>query len=312
MPRKPAAAEPTKPAAAEPKSRLAEVAPAMTGIGSLLVGVAAVLALIVSGRPADGGTATPLDTPVITQAATAGATGAPSATAAAASVVPATGVPTAAPPDDPATPVFGKVAFTASLREPVDGLGLPDTGTCTGTWQDGLRLATTLAGEVCGSRLSGADSALLAVADVRIQATAEFTDFTLDKADQYGPGDAALQCRLHGLVKVGSSYIASIGPTGYWEIDRFDDGEQKHLLLDVVPPIATAKGGTRLLQLDCYGDPGGPTTVAFSVDGTELGRYTDPNGLPAGDVALSSTNYSSRPHPMTVTFSGLRVLLPSP
>lgn len=308
MPRKPAATAPTSPQPeGAPRSRLAEAAPAMTGVGSLLVGLAAVLALIVSGRPSDGGSATPPGTPAITQAVTAGATEAPSATSAAESAVPATGSP-----HDPGAPVFGKVAFTASLREPVDGLGLPDTGTCTGAWLEGLQLSTTLAGEVCGSRLSGADAAVLAVADVRIQATAAFTDFTLDKADQYGPGDAALQCRLHGLVKVGSSYIASIGPTGYWEIDRFDDGRQTRLLLDVVPPIASAKGGTRLLQLDCYGDPGGPTTVVFSVDGTELGRYTDPNGLPAGDVALSSTNYSSRAHPMTVTLSGLRILLPSP
>lgn len=287
---------------------LVEMGPALTGVGTLLAGLAALLALVVSAGGNDGSAATAAAS--AGSIASSGVAVSPPDTEA--PTVPATVSPTAVQPSATAAvvaPFFSKVLLEDDLRTKVPGLFTTSSG-CSSAFTVGLDITSSATFANCMVDLGPAQRAILGLAEVRVQVTVTYASYQVDglSADiaGYGGGDAGIMCRVNGLAANGDYYTADLTPLGWWQIYRYVDGASTDSTGGSVPDLATPVGGSRLLQLDCSGSAGGPTTVSLSVDGTLVGTYQDPDGLAAGSVALSVANYAT--DPATATFTGLRVL----
>lgn len=287
---------------------LVEMGPALTGVGTLFAGLAALLALVVSAGGSGG--------PAATAAASVGPAGSPRATfevtGTEAPSVAAASVASAAPPSATTgviAPFFSRVLLENDLRTEVRGLFTTSPG-CSSAFGGGLGVTSSATFANCMVDLGPAERAILQLAEVRVQVTVTYVSYQSDglspNVRNYGGGDAGVMCRVNGLAANGDYYTADLTPLGWWQIYRYVDGESTDSTGGSVPDLATPAGGSRLLQLDCAGSAGGPTTVSLSVDGTLVGTYQDPDGLPAGSVALSVANYAT--DPATVRFTGLRVL----
>jgi hypothetical protein len=205
----------------------------------------------------------------------------------------------------PATPAFGELLFIDDLEQPVRGMFVGSVQGCTTEFEDGFAITSANQYRSCPGLLGDAAASLRSVLDVRAQATVEFAPFADDPNDAFGPGDAALLCRLTGLLGNGDYYVAGVGPVGYWSLGRFEDGEQETLDEGIRPELETAPGEARQVMLDCHGEAGGPTVLRLVVDGEEVASHVDPNGLPAGEVGMAVTNFADEP--MTATFGDVAV-----
>jgi hypothetical protein len=289
-----------KPTTAGWRKTVAEMGPALGGIGSLLVGVAAVIALLIANPGGSGPTASPDPTPSLSSTA-AGPTGTPDGT-----------LPTAEPSIPPSTvasaptaPAFGDLLFINDLEQPVPGMFVGSVRGCTTQFEAGYAITSANQYRACPGMLGDAEARLRSVLDVRVQATVEFAPFTDAPTDAYGPGDAALLCRVTGQLGNGDYYVAGLGPVGYWSLGRFEGGEQDTLDEGIRPELETAPGVARQVRLDCYGAAGGATVLRLVVDGEEVATHTDRNGLPGGEVGMTVTNFADAP--MTATFRDVAV-----
>jgi hypothetical protein len=269
------------------------------GIGTLLAGVAAVIALLVAGGRSDPAAtaAAPSSQAPPTSTASAPVDSAPSS-------LPAVGA-------SPTIPAFDEVLFSHAMTAAIPGI--PTDAAYSGCTQQlaagrGYSIAAEGQALTCQFPLSGASSRLSDLAEVRIDVRADFDRFTAAAAADYTPGGPAILCRITARERGGTHYSAMLGPNGFWQIDRFVDGVARPLGFGTEASLATEVGESRRLVLECAGATGGPTLVRLSVDGREVTTATDPDGLPAGDVGLGIVDY---PGPeVAVTFHDVEVSAP--
>ena len=278
---------------------LTELGPAFGGLGSLLVGVAAVLALLVANQ--NNGA------PSATAVPSASLAGVPSPSATELPTPSASAIPSAVKPlpSIASPPPFGSLLFVDDLDEPVRGMFVGTAAGCTNAFDHGYVITSTVQYQHCVGALTDADPDVRRVLDVRISVTAEFSAYQDSPSNTYGPGDASLWCRLTGSMRSGDYYVASLGPIGYWAIARFTDGQQETVDSGILETLETPVGQSRKLQLDCYGESGGTTVLRFAVDGKELSSYVDGNGLATGEVGFGTTTFGTAP--MTTTFHDVGV-----
>jgi hypothetical protein len=289
-----------KPTTAGWRKTVAEMGPALGGIGSLLVGVAAVIALLIANPGGSGTPVNPDPTPSPPSTA-AGPTGTPDGMLPTAEP----SVPPSTLASAPTTPAFGDLLFINDLEQPVRGMFVGSVRGCTTQFAAGYAITSANQYRACPGMLGEAEARLRSVLDVRVQATVEFAPFTEEPNDTFGPGDAALLCRVTGQLGNGDYYVAGLGPVGYWSLGRFEGGVQDTLDEGIRPGLETAPGEARQLRLDCHGEPGGATVVRLVVDGEEVASHVDLNGLPGGEVGMTVTNFADLP--MTATFSDVAV-----
>jgi hypothetical protein len=193
----------------------------------------------------------------------------------------------------PATiPSFGSLLLQDPLVGPVAGLSARSSDYCEVKVADGLAITALEPNYFCDANLAAIDPAIVSLQDVRVDVAVDFSRFS-DTTFEYGPGDAYVQCRREGTTVSGSFYVASFSAIGYWQIARFVNGKQATVDDGFVPELVTTVGQSRRLRLACTGPTGGPTVIAFSVDGRSLSTYLDPDGLDRGSVALGVSAYQA-------------------
>jgi hypothetical protein len=277
------------------------------GVGTLLAGLAAVVALLLAGGRGDPPAAT---APAAGSAAPTSASPSTIAPASPApSVSPSTAVPTA--PGSPAIPSFGAALFEHPMTSGIPGV--PTDAEYSGCTQQlaagrGYTIAAEGRALTCRFPISGASSRLAGLLEVRVEVSVDFDRFTPAAAADYAPGGATVLCRMTAPERGGTYYDVVLAPNGFWQIDRYVDGQAKALGFGTVPSLTTDAGGTRRITLECAGTAGGPTLVRLSVDGRELAIGSDPDGLPAGAVGLGIVDF---PGPeIAVTFHDVEVSAP--
>ncbi|MEO5704557.1 MAG: hypothetical protein ABIZ52_05525 [Candidatus Limnocylindrales bacterium] len=265
----------------------------LTGVGTLLAGLAAIVAIILSNLGGSTGESSVPSIPIVTASE-------PSASSVASpSITPAS-----------ESPGFssGTILFRDSLHGLVPGMFEGVYGGCTHRFDEGYHIGVVARedqGIVCADGLEDVAPALVTTTSVRVAVTVRFLESESSTSTIYGPGDAGIQCRLRGLVNTGDYYIGSLSPTGYWEIDRFDAGQQKLLSAGVAADFTTESGTPRFIAFECLGDPGARTVLRFSVDGRIIGSVVDEVGLAAGSVGLGATGYPGAS--LEVAFEDLEV-----
>ena len=265
----------------------------LTGVGTLLAGLAAIVAIILSNSGGPGPETSVPSIPVVTASAPAASTVAD---------------PSLTPGSESPGMTGENILFRDSLQEFVPGMFEGVRRACTHQFDEGYHIGVVARedqGIICADGLEDVAPALEAVASVRVEVTVRFLDSEPSTSTVFGPGDGGILCRLRGLANTGDYYIGSLSPTGYWEIDRFDAGQQILLDSGVVPDLATENGTPRRIGLECLGDPGERTVVRFSVDGRIIGSVVDEDGLAAGSVGLSATGYPGGS--LEVAFENLEV-----
>jgi hypothetical protein len=167
-------------------------------------------------------------------------------------------------------------------------------GSCRQEFDQGYHIAAVSSGGqgiFCASSLEAVDAALEAVSSVRVEVTVRYLESKESSSSEYGPGDAGIQCRQRGASAIGDYYVGSLSPTGYWELDRYDAGQQHTLNEGVALNLTTGSSTSRLISLECVGEPGSRTALRFAVDGRIVGSAVDNEGLPPGSVGLATTAY---------------------
>ena len=287
-------------AGSDPKGSggLVQWAPAIGGIGTLLAGVAAILAIFVGQLKPSASDSSP-SVPPGPSTASLPSSASSASTSALASLTP--------PP--PSQPGFETIVFQSPLNAPLPGIGHEAFGSCSFDISAiGYSMVVSKANALCPKPLRAASSSVASLVDVSVEVTAAFTDFKEDPSSPYGAGDMGLECRVNGSPSSGNYYAVSVSTIGYWLVDRYTSGVEDHLSYATDPRLGSNKGDSHRLRLDCVGSPGGPTLVRLLVDGTVVGEATDPAGLPAGTVAIASSNYETPP--ITVTYKDVVVATP--
>ncbi len=251
----------------------------LTGVGTMLAGLAAIVAIILSNNGGSGGDSSVPSNPIVT------ASEPPTGSVASPSITPGSESPGM---------TGGTILFRDSLHGLVPGMFEGVYGGCTHRFDEGYHIGVVARedqGIVCADGFGDVAPALEATTSVRVAVTVRFLDSEPSTSTVFGPGDAGIQCRLQGMANTGDYYIGSLSPTGYWEIDRFDAGQQKLLSSGVAVDLTTKSGTSRHIGLECLGDPGERTVVRFSVDGRIIGSVVDAVGLASGTVGLGATAY---------------------
>lgn len=265
----------------------------LTAVGTLLAGVAAIVAIIVSTSGGSGGQASVPSIPIVVPSQS------PASSVASSSITPGS--------ESPGTS-GAAILFRDSLHGIVPGMFEGVYGGCTHQFDAGYHIwvvAHETQGIICADSLEDVAPALETVASVHIEVTVRLVASEPSTSAKFGPGDAGLECRMRGRVSTGDYYVGSLSPTGYWEIDRFDAGQQLTLGTGVAPNLTTELGATRRIGLECLGQPGQRTVLRLSVDGRIIGSAVDQAGLPAGSVGLGATAYNGGS--MEVAFEDLQV-----
>jgi hypothetical protein len=136
------------------------------------------------------------------------------------------------------------------------------------------------------------DLSLTQLGDVRVEAAVRTV--TEGGSGPYGAGIAGLRCRAIGGAATGDAYSAAIGPTGYWQIARFNAGKQDTLRDGLYPDGAPTLDQARNLALSCL-DVAGGVQLTFSIDGRRVARLVDTatDRLMTGAVGMDTSDYTN-------------------
>jgi hypothetical protein len=186
--------------------------------------------------------------------------------------------------------LFSDTMVPPSPNWPTRGLNGTSSHCQSGPLADGYRIKVTGRDYFCSATVNF-DPNIGQLEDTAIETTVRFTDKTLPGDVRGGPGTAGLRCRSRGSDSSGDGYSFGIGPTGYYQLDRYVDGQQQKLDQGVDSALNAAGDSPIHLRLECLGKPGASTTIRLLHDDAEIASFVDPVGLAAGAPGLEVASF---------------------
>jgi hypothetical protein len=187
-----------------------------------------------------------------------------------------------------------RLVYSATFDEPVAGWDVgPQLRNCSASFEpqgyvltvDGVLQPNKLY-PYCVWATNGVYT-LTALATVRVEADAAFTELPPRPHRSLGYGDIGLRCRGRGPSGDELAYYSSITTNGAWAILRTEKSDNQRLITGERPDLGFVQGQFRRLRFDCVEQEDGAVRLVFYVDGERIGAFTDALPHPPGDVALT-------------------------